>query len=119
MCLRYGPYVRLVDVVSRDASGQVDKVKVEVMPDYKEKVNGVLHWVSKEHSEQVRVNLYQVLLTEENAIAAAEEKGCDFTEFLNPDSLKVCSTARIWNHLSGVKVNDRFQFERVGYFCVD
>jgi len=56
--LRYGPYVRLVDIVSRDANGQVDKVKVEVMPDYKEKVNGVLHWVSKENSEQVRVNLY-------------------------------------------------------------
>lgn len=58
-------------------------------------------------------------MTEEDANAAAAEKGCEFTDFLNPDSLKVCSTARVWDTMSVVKPNERFQFERVGYFCVD
>lgn len=71
VCLRYGPFVRLLEIVSRDANGQVDKVKVEVVVGHKDKVPGVIHWVSKEKSIQARVNLYQVLLTEEDAIAAS------------------------------------------------
>lgn len=65
------------------------------------------------------MNEYNVLLTEENAIEAAQKANCDFTAFVNPESLIVRANAKIWNLHANVKVFDRFQFERVGYFCVD
>ena len=65
------------------------------------------------------MNEYNVLLTEENAIEAAQKASCDFTAFVNPESLIVRANAKIWNLHANVKVFDRFQFERVGYFCVD
>ena len=63
--------------------GKVEKVLVKIIRDYKEKVKGVIQWVSKEHSLNVRVNLYNVLLTEENAIEVAAKKNCEFTDFFN------------------------------------
>ena len=90
-----------------------------MIPDYTDKVKGVIHWCSKEHSLSCRVNLYNVLLTEENALEAASKNNVDFTSFFNTDSLKECRNARVWNHLKDAKTFDRFQFERVGYFCVD
>ena len=68
-------------VVMKD--GKVEKVLVKIIRDYKEKVKGVIQWVSKEHSLNVRVNLYNVLLTEENAIEVAAKKNCEFTDFFN------------------------------------
>ena len=65
------------------------------------------------------LNLYNVLLTEENAIEAAGKQNVDFTHFVNPESLVVKRNAKIWNLHRDVKTFDRFQFERVGYFCVD
>ncbi len=62
VCLRYGPFVRMLEVVKSPAGG-IEKVRVEVLPDYKEKVKGVIHWCSKEHSLACRINLYAVLLT--------------------------------------------------------
>ena len=118
VCLRYGPFVRMVEVV-KSASGDVEKVRVEVVPDYKEKVKGVIHWCSKEHSIPCRINLYNVLLTEENALEAASKANVDFTHFFNTESLKECRNARVWNTHKDAKTFDRFQFERVGYFCVD
>jgi glutaminyl-tRNA synthetase len=58
-------------------------------------------------------------LTEENAIEAAGKAGVDFTAYVNPESLVEKKNARVWSLHKDVKVFDRFQFERVGYFCVD
>jgi glutaminyl-tRNA synthetase len=116
VCLRYGPFIKMTKV-EKAADGSVVKVFVEVVDT--EKVKGVIHWVSKEHSLTCRLNEYNVLLTEENAIEAATKANCDFTAFVNPESLIVRSNAKIWNLHANVKVFDRFQFERVGYFCVD
>jgi glutaminyl-tRNA synthetase len=82
-------------------------------------VKGVIHWVSKEHSIPCTLNLYNVLLTEENVIEAAAKAGVEFTTYFNPESLVVKRNARVWNLHKDAKVFDRFQFERVGYFCVD
>ncbi len=98
---------------------KVEKVLVKIVTDHKEKVKGVIHWVSKEHSLTVRANIHSVLLTEENAIEAAAKKNCEFTDFFNQDSLKVKTNAKIWDLHKDLKPFDRFQFERVGYFCVD
>jgi len=79
----------------------------------------VIQWISKEHSVSCRMNQYNVLLLEEDANAAAIKQKCDFTKFVNPESLIVKPNAKIWDLYKDAKVFDRFQFERVGYFCVD
>lgn len=117
--LKYACFVQLVEVSARDADGKVMAAKVKIVPDYDKKIQGVIHWVSKENSLQCRVNNYQLLLTEVNPLAKAEEEGKDFTEYLNNESVAQFATARIWNNLSGTKHFDRFQFERVGYYCCD
>jgi len=117
VCLRYGPFVQFESVVMKD--GKVDKVLVKMIPNHKEKVKGVIQWVSKDHSLNVRVNMYQVLLNEENAIEWAVKNNCEFTECFNHDSWKIKTNAKVWNLHKDVKTFDRFQFERVGYFCVD
>ena len=62
VCLRYGPFVQLEEVV-KDSSGAVSVVKVKVLADYDKKVKGVIHWVSEEHSLPAICNLYNVLLS--------------------------------------------------------
>lgn len=109
--------MRLTEIV-KNPNGSVAKVLVESVK-AEGKVKGVIHWVSKEHSISCRVNLYNVLLTEENAIEAAAKANVEFTAFVNPESLVEKKNAKIWNLHKDAKVFDRFQFERVGYFCVD
>jgi glutaminyl-tRNA synthetase len=58
-------------------------------------------------------------LTEENVIEAAIKQNCEFTKFVNPESLVERRNAKVWNMHKDAKIYDRFQFERVGYFCVD
>lgn len=117
VCLRYGPFIRMKEVVKVD--GKIQKVLIEVVEKPESKVKGVIHWVSKEHSVPCHMNQYNVLLNEEDALGAAAVKKCDFTEFVNPESLVERPNARIWNLQANCKPYDRFQFERVGYFCVD
>ena len=113
VCLRYGPFVVLEEVVSEN------KVRVKVLPNYAEKVKGVIHWVSKENSIPAIVNQYAPLLTVENVAEQAKKDGRDWLTYINPQSLVKYENARIWNMQADAKVFDRFQFERVGYFCVD
>ena len=81
------------------------------------KVKGTLHWVSAEYSQEAEVRLYDRLFNVENP---AEEKDKDFRELLNPDSLKVVTNCRIEPYLAQTaKVGNRYQFQRIGYFCVD
>ncbi|MBI5001588.1 MAG: glutamine--tRNA ligase/YqeY domain fusion protein [Euryarchaeota archaeon] len=79
------------------------------------KVKSTLHWVSAKHAVHAEVRLYDRLFTVEDPTG---HEGKDFKEFLNPDSLKVvrCMAEPA---VAGLKPGDRFQFERLGYFCVD
>ena len=81
----------------------------------KRKVKGTLHWVSIKHAEKAEVRVYDRLFTDE---APDGHKEKDFKEFINPDSLTVIN-AFVEPSLKDAKNLDRFQFQRLGYFCVD
>ena len=118
VCLRYGPFIMLDEVV-KGPDGKIQKLKVRAIPNHTEKVKGVIHWVSKSHSLPVIVNQYSTLFTAEDVAGQAKKDNRDWLEYLNKKSLVVYRNARIWDHLADAKEYDRFQFERVGYFCVD
>lgn len=79
------------------------------------KVKGTLHWVSIKHAIKAEVRVYDRLFTEE---APDSQKDKDFKDFLNPDSLTVLE-AFVEPSLKKANILDRFQFQRLGYFCVD
>lgn len=79
------------------------------------KVKGTLHWVSIAHAVKAEVRLYDRLFLEE---APDAQKDKDFKEFINPDSLKIV-TGYIEPSVKNVNSGERFQFQRLGYFCVD
>ncbi len=80
------------------------------------KVKSTLHWVSAAHACDAEVRLYNRLFTVEDP---AGQKVHDFKEFLNPDSVQVLSSCKVEPALNDLDHFDRFQFERLGYFCVD
>ncbi len=81
----------------------------------KRRVKGTLHWVSINHAIKAEVRVYDRLFTDESPDG---HKDKDFKEFLNPDSLQVIG-AYVEPSLKNAKILDRFQFQRLGYFCVD
>jgi glutaminyl-tRNA synthetase len=80
------------------------------------KVKSTLHWVSAPHAIEAEVRLYDRLFTVKDP---AGEKDKDYKEFLNPDSLKILKNCKIEPAVKDLEILDRFQFERLGYFCVD
>ena len=88
---------------------------IKIQPDGR-KVKGTLHWVSANHYEDIEIRLYDRLFNVENPDKV--EEGQDFTININKDSLKVI-TGKAEPALAEVEVLDKFQFERIGYFCVD
>ncbi|MEM8498284.1 MAG: glutamine--tRNA ligase/YqeY domain fusion protein [Pseudomonadota bacterium] len=80
------------------------------------KAKGVIHWVSAQHSVAAEVRLYDRLFTVENPESNSEK---DYTEYINPNSLQSCAQARAEASLQSAVAEQRFQFEREGYFCVD
>jgi glutaminyl-tRNA synthetase len=80
------------------------------------KVKGIIHWVSTDYSVEAEVRVYDKLFTKENPL---EDKNVDFKNFVNKDSIQTYFNCKIEIIISDAKPEDRFQFERVGYFCVD
>jgi glutaminyl-tRNA synthetase len=115
--LRYGPTVKIVEVV-RNKAGAVERVRVEKIPF--EKKTKVVHWISKAHAIPVEIRLYDSLLTEIDVKEASKISGKNWLEYMNPEALIIKDkSAFVWNLHKNAKVLDRFQFERVGYFAVD
>ncbi|HET8715240.1 MAG TPA: glutamine--tRNA ligase, partial [Holophagaceae bacterium] len=81
------------------------------------KVKGTLHWVSAPHAVKAEVRLYDRLFTAPDPMDTPE--GGDWRATLNPASLEVLADARLEPSLAGAQPGDRFQFERLGYFCMD
>ena len=81
------------------------------------KVKSTLHWVSAAAAKKAEVRLYDHLFTKENPDDTSE--GEDFTANLNPNSLEVLEDCRVEPSLADARPFDRYQFERLGYFCVD
>ena len=108
----------------KNEAGEVEEIYCEYdpltksgMPESGRKVKGTLHWVSAQYNQKVEVRLYDRIF---NVEKPAEEKERDFRELLNPDSLIVKTDCRIEPYLASIaKPGDRFQFQRMGYFCVD
>jgi glutaminyl-tRNA synthetase len=80
-------------------------------------VKATIHWVSAEHAIGAELRLYDKLFTRPNPNEA--EEGQDFTANLNPNSLEILNGAKLEPSLAKAKAGERYQFERVGYFCVD
>jgi glutaminyl-tRNA synthetase len=79
------------------------------------KVKGTLHWVSVPHAVKAEVRIYDRLFTHENPDG---DKEVDFKEYLNPNSLETI-TGYLEPSLKSAEAGERFQFQRLGYFCVD
>ncbi len=116
-----GAYLATCTDVIKDSDGNITELRCTHDPDSKggsapdgRKVKGTIHWVSAQHGVEAEVRLYDRLFTSENP--AAEEG--DFKEYLNPDSLKII-TGIIEPGLANAKAGEKFQFERIGYFCAD
>lgn len=117
-------YIIKGESVVKDADGTITEIHVTYDTDSlsgsgteasQRKVSGTLHWVSIKHAIQAEVRLYDRLFTDE-APDAHKEK--DFLEFVNPESLKVI-TGYLEPSLATAKNEDKFQFQRLGYFTVD
>jgi glutaminyl-tRNA synthetase len=79
-------------------------------------VKSTIHWVSAPHAVDATVHLYERLFTVEDPVG---QKDKDYKEFLNPHSLSVLHSCKVEPSIQGLKAFDRFQFERLGYFCID
>jgi glutaminyl-tRNA synthetase len=118
-----GSYVIRADEAIKDAEGNI----IELRCSYDEntlgknpegrKVKGVIHWVPAAESVECEVRLYDRLFSE--AIAEKAEEGGSFLDNINPNSLEVLRGCRAEPSLAQAVAEDRFQFEREGYFCVD
>ncbi len=120
--LRYGYVVKAEEMIENDA-GELVAVRCIYDPDTLgknpegRKVKGVIHWVSAADAVPCEVRLYDRLFAEENPSKPAD--GGDFTSALNPESLQVVDNCLVDPSMLEAKVGDTFQFERIGYFCVD
>ncbi|CAI8017520.1 Glutamine--tRNA ligase [Geodia barretti] len=121
--LRYAWLVTCTDVV-KDADGTVVEVHCTYDPDSRggnsdgRRVQGTIHWGSSAHAAPLEVRLYDNLFTDPAPATAASESDRDFTDLISPDSLEVI-TALAEPALAGANPGDRYQFERLGYFCAD
>ena len=119
-----GAYIVMCTGCKKDADGNITEIYCEIDPTSRSgepgserKVKGTLHWVSARHCKDAEVRLYDRLFAVENPAAETEK---DFRDLLNPDSLKVIEHAKIEPYLAEIaKPEDKFQFQRIGYFCVD
>ncbi len=121
--LRYGYLVKCEEVVKDPQSGEIVELRCTYDPlslgggsSDGRKVKGIIHWVSAQHAIPADVRLFDRLFATENPDEVAE--GGTFLDNLNPDSLKVVR-AQCEPALADAQPGDKFQFERLGYFCAD
>ena len=121
--LRYAYIVRCVGFERDPATGEVTEVRCEYDPDTRggtapdgRKIKGTIHWVCAKNASRVTVRLYDRLFTVPNPMA---DKQSDFTEFLNPDSLKTLEDCAAEPALGDCAGEINYQFERKGYFILD
>jgi glutaminyl-tRNA synthetase len=108
----------------KDADGNVVELRCTYDPATRggnapdgRKVKATIHWVSADHAVDVAVNRYDRLFTVEDLSKIPEGK--DYKEYLNPQSLVLVPNVKAEPALASVKPGETFQFERLGYFCVD
>jgi glutaminyl-tRNA synthetase len=117
-------YFITANSVVKDAAGKVVEVRCTYDPASRggnspdgRKVKSTIHWVSAKHAIEAEIRVYDKLFTKSDP--SQLDEGEDFTSGLNPDSLETLLDAKLEPSLASAMVEDRYQFERVGYFCVD
>ncbi len=118
--LKYAYLVTCTGVV-KDESGEIKEIRCVYDPQSRggsapdgRKVKGTIHWVSAAHAKEAEVRLYDRLFTKE-----IPDSGEDFKEFINPKSLEILRSCRIEPDLANARPGVPYQFERIGYFCLD
>jgi len=119
--LRYAYFIKCTEAIKKD--GTIVELRCTYDPTTKggyapdgRKVKSTIHWVSAQHAIPAEVRLYDRLFTVEDPTG---QKDREFKEFLNPHSLETLSKCMVEPMIKNLKHYDRFQFERLGYFCVD
>jgi len=122
--LRYAYFITCTGVVKDDETGEVVELHCTYDPATRggdapdgRKVKSTMHWVSASHAVDAEARLYNQLFTRENP--GDESDGSRFTDHLNPNSLEVLTGCKVEPSLAGAALGSRYQFERLGYFCVD
>ena len=122
--LRYAYFIKCTEVVKDPDTGEIVELRCTYDPETRggsapdgRKVKGTLHWVAAQHANEAEVRMYEQLFADENPDDAPEGK--DWTDNINPDSLKILKPCFVERSLKDTQQGDQFQFERLGYFCVD
>lgn len=120
--LRYAYKIKYEGMLKDPKSGKVIEIHCSYDPESlrsssskTQKTEGVIHWVSAKHSLPAEVRLYDRLFNIPNPAA----EGDDFIKYLNPKSLEILSSSQVEPSLRGAPSGSRYQFERLGYFCID
>ena len=118
-----GAYIIQANEFDTDSEGKVTEIRCTYFDNSKSgedvsgiKCKGVVHWVSREQAVDVEVRQYDRLFSDESPDG---HKDREFMEFLNPNSLEVLENCKAEPHLKSANPGDKFQFQRLGYFCVD
>jgi glutaminyl-tRNA synthetase len=124
--LRNAYFIKFEQVVKDEKTGEIREVHCTYDPQTrdgyapdKRKVKATIHWVSAAHCLKAEVRLYDRLFTAANPGAEAEKASADFSAFLNQKSLEILTTCYVEPSLAKAAPESRYQFERLGYFCVD
>lgn len=122
--LRYAYFIKCVDVIKDEQTGEIVELHCTYDPATRggaapdgRKVKATLHWVSAEHAISAQVRLYDNLFTVPNPTEAKD--GREFKDYINTNSLETLRDCRLEPSLAGATPGSRYQFERIGYFCVD
>jgi glutaminyl-tRNA synthetase len=120
--LRYGYFITCTGVVKDEKTGEIVELRCTYDPATRggdspdgRSPKSTLHWVSEAHAVPAEVRLYDRLFTKANPMEGAE----DFKKFLNPDSLEIVKGCLLEPSLATARPGSLYQFERIGYFCVD
>jgi glutaminyl-tRNA synthetase len=117
-----GAYIIKCEDFVKDEEGNITEILCTYDPETKSgegvsrKVKGTLHWVNADEAIDAEVRLYDRLFSDEDP---AGHKEVDFKDFINPNSLNILSNCKLEPSLAHVKAEDKFQFQRLGYFSVD
>ncbi len=122
--LRYGYFITCTSVTKDPETGEVTEIHCTYDPETRggsapdgRKVKGTIHWVSASHAQRAEVRLYDHLFLKEDP--GDVESGQTWTDHLNPNSLEVLKDCCLEPSLAEAVAGDRWQFERLGYFCTD
>jgi glutaminyl-tRNA synthetase len=122
--LRYAYFITCVELVKDEQTGEIVELHCTYDPATRggdapdgRKVKATIHWVSASHAVNAEVRLYDRLFNKENP--GDTEEGADFKSNLNPDSLEVLDRCIVEPSLKAASPGDIYQFERLGYFCLD